>query len=262
MEKQGKKVYSVEKAMVLLDCFWHDRRGFSLAELAQKTGWAKSTIHALLSSMLGNSLVEQDPETGRYDLGYHAFELGCVVQERWDVRPVAAYYMRKITERTSESLYLGMHCGNDVLLVENSESYNNVHISSPLGSRMPLYCSSQGKIFLAHMSRPALQAYLKSTELKRYTPYTITDPDQLEKDLNMIRVQGYAVNNSELRTGTKSIAAPIFNPDGTCQYAIGVVTMAQGGMVGEHFQKLQDVVIQAAKDITQELHNPSGWKGL
>lgn len=262
MEKQGKKVQSVEKAMVLLDCFWRERQGFSLAELAQKTGWAKSTIHALLSSMVGNALIEQDNDTGRYYLGYHAFELGCVVMERWSVRPVAAHYMRRITERTDESLYLGLHCGNDVLLVENSESYNNVRVSSPLGGRMPLYGCSQGKIFLSQMPQQQLQAYLNTVELKRYTPYTITDPEQLKKELNMVRVQGYAVEHGELRTGLKSIAAPIFNPDGTCQYAVSVVTIAQGAMAGERFQKLQEVVIQAAKEITEELKNPSGWQGL
>ena len=110
MDGKGKRVQSVEKAMLLLDCFWRARKSFSLAELAAQTGWAKSTIHALLSSMTGSALVEQDPQTGKYQLGYHAFELGCVVLERWPVRPVAGHYMQKITERTGESLYLGMRC--------------------------------------------------------------------------------------------------------------------------------------------------------
>lgn len=108
--KQRQKVHSVEKAMRLLDCFWEERTEFSLAELAEKTGWPKSTVHALLGSMLGNATVQQDEITGRYRLGYHAFELGCVAQARWDVRRVAAHYMRAITDRTGESLYLGMRC--------------------------------------------------------------------------------------------------------------------------------------------------------
>lgn len=261
MEKQGKKVQSVEKAMLILDCFWEDRSEFSLAELAVKTGWAKSTVHALLGSMLGNAMVEQDELTGRYRLGYHAFELGCVAQERWNVRPVAAHYMRSITDRTGESLYLGMRCDNQILLIENSESINDVKIASPLGGRMPMYGCSQGKMILAQMTERQLEAYLRTTELKRYTPYTITDPEQLKKELNMIRVQGYAMEYSELRTGVKSIAAPIFARDGSCEYAISAVTIAKGSASGDNFQKLQEMVVRAAAEITSELQNPSGWKG-
>lgn len=257
MENKGKRVQSVEKAMLLLDCFWEERKSYSLAELAAKTGWAKSTIHALLTSMTGNGLVEQDEFTGKYQLGFHAFELGCVVQERWDVKPVAAHYMRKITERTGETLYLGMRCGNELLLIENSEGFNNYKVASPLGGRMPLYGCSQGKILLAYLPKEEQDEYLRTVELKSYTPYTITDPERLRKELSDINAQGYAVEYGELQIGLKSIAAPIFDQHGNCSYAISAVTIARGGVAGEGFQKLQEVVIRAAEEITCELRNPA-----
>ena len=234
MDGKGKRVQSVEKAMLLLDCFWRARKSFSLAELAAQTGWAKSTIHALLSSMTGSALVEQDPQTGKYQLGYHAFELGCVVLERWPVRPVAGHYMQKITERTGESLYLGMRCANELLLVESTEGFGNYQLASPLGGRMPLYGCSQGKILLAYMPKK-----------------------QLEQELEQIRAQGYAVESGELQIGLKSVAAPVFDPDGQCEYAISAVTIARSGMAGDNFQKLQEVVIRTAEEITCELRHPS-----
>lgn len=257
MESKGKRVQSVEKAMMLLDCFWEERKGYSLAELAGKTGWAKSTIHALLSSMIGNALVEQDELTGKYQLGYHAFELGCVVQERWDVKPVAAHYMRKLTDRTGESLYLGMRCGNELLLIDNSEGFNNYRIASPLGGRMPLYGCSQGKILLAYMPRKVLDDYLEQVELKSHTPYTITDKDRLRRELDTIYEQGYAVEYGELQIGLKSIAAPIFDHNGNCNYAISAVTIARGGLADDSFKRLQEVVVRAAEEITGELKKPS-----
>lgn len=104
MDGKGKRVQSVEKAMLLLDCFWRARKSFSLAELAAQTGWAKSTIHALLSSMTGSALVEQDPQTGKYQLGYHAFELGCVVLERWPVRRWRGTICRRLPSAPGVSL--------------------------------------------------------------------------------------------------------------------------------------------------------------
>lgn len=261
MESKGKKVQSVEKAMLLLDCFWEERKSYSLAELAAKTGWAKSTIHALLSSMIGNGMVEQDEQSGKYRLGPHAFELGCVVQERWDVKPVAAHYMRKITERTGESLYLGMRCGNEVLLIENSEGFNSYRVASPLGGRMPLYACSQGKMLLANMPPDALEEYLATVELQSYTPYTITDPDKLRKELAQIRRQGFAVEYGELQIGLKSIAAPIYDQNGECNYAISAVTIARGGLEDESFRRLREVVVRATEEITCELKNPSTFGG-
>ena len=261
MENKGRTVQSVEKALFLLDCFWDKRGEYSLQELTQKTGWAKSTVHALLRTMLETSVVEQDPATGKYRLGYHAFELGCVAQEWWTVCPVAAYHMRGITERTGESLYLAMRCGFDALLVESSESWSNFKVTAPKGGRMPLYGCAQGKIFLAQMPEQELESYLRAVSFQRYTPYTIGNAEQLRKELNMIRVQGFATQYGELRTGIKSVAAPIFNPDGSCTYAIGAVTIAQGSASGESFHKLRDVVMQAAEEITREMNRPNGWRG-
>lgn len=262
MEYRGKKIQSVEKVLLLLDCFWQGRTEYALSELAQKTGLAKSTIHGLLGTLMSNDLVEQDDLNGRYRLGYHAFELGCVAQERWHVRSVAAHSMRAITDRTGESLYLGMRCGGHILVIENSESTSDIKFTCPLGSRMPMYGCSQGKMILALMAEKQLQTYLQTITFKRYTSYTITDPEQLKKELNMIRVQGYATEYDELLTGVKSVAAPIYNADGTCDCAISVVTASRGSISGEYFQKLRQLVMQAAEDISRELRQPDGWYGL
>ena len=261
MESRGKKVQSVEKAMRILDCFWAERRDFSLAELAQRTGWAKSTIHALLSSMMENATVEQDELSGRYRLGYHAFELGCVVQEQWEVLPVAAHHMRRITDQTGESLYLGMRCGNEILLIDNSEGFHDFKAASPLGGRMPMYACSQGKLLLSLMQPQELEVYLQTAELKRYTPNTITDPEQLRQELEKIRAQGYSIEYGELQTGLKAIAAPIYDKNGRCDCAISAVTIARNEVAGERFQRLQEIVIKAAEEISGELKYPIGWRG-
>ncbi len=76
METRGRRVKSVEKAIQLLDCFWKEGRALSLRELEEKTGWAKSTIHGLLASMIDSMVVEQNPDDGKYCLGRHLLELG------------------------------------------------------------------------------------------------------------------------------------------------------------------------------------------
>ena len=74
MESRGRRVHSIEKAIRLLDCFWEADSPLSLHELEQRTGWAKSTIHGLLATMLDSAVVEQNPTDGKYRLGYHLFD--------------------------------------------------------------------------------------------------------------------------------------------------------------------------------------------
>ena len=91
MESRGRRVHSIEKAIRLLDCFWEADSPLSLHELEQRTGWAKSTIHGLLATMLDSAVVEQNPTDGKYRLGYHLFELGSAVRQGWSVPDAFPY---------------------------------------------------------------------------------------------------------------------------------------------------------------------------
>lgn len=73
MPTQGRKVHSIEKAITLLDCFWTARRPLALTELVQMTGWAKSTIHGMLSSMTDSRVIEQNETDGKYRAGLPSF---------------------------------------------------------------------------------------------------------------------------------------------------------------------------------------------
>ena len=116
METRGRRVYSVEKAIRLLDCFWQERRPLSLRELEQRTGWAKSTIHGLLASMLDSAVVEQNSSDGKYRLGYHLFELGSAVSRSWDLPRCCAPYLQELVDRFGESAYLARLSGNELPL--------------------------------------------------------------------------------------------------------------------------------------------------
>ena len=104
MESRGRRVHSIEKAIRLLDCFWEADSPLSLHELEQRTGWAKSTIHGLLATMLDSAVVEQNPTDGKYRLGYHLFELGSAVRQGWSVpelcRPICAPWPRASASRS------------------------------------------------------------------------------------------------------------------------------------------------------------------
>ena len=153
METRGRRVHAIEKSIQLLDCFWLARRPLSLSELEKRTGWAKSTIHGLLASMLDSGVVEQNPGDGKYHLGYHLFELGSAVNQSWDVPNLCRPHLQHLVDCFNESVYLARLSGDDLLLAICEEPHTSFRITSEVGTRLPLHCSSQGKAILANRSR-------------------------------------------------------------------------------------------------------------
>ena len=100
-EQEGKTIHSVAKAIRLLDILTESGQPASLTELYQKTGWPKSTIHGLLSTMRESGLIEQMPN-GRYWLGIRLFEYGCAVSNAWDIGTIARPHMQSICAELGE----------------------------------------------------------------------------------------------------------------------------------------------------------------
>ena len=255
MTEHGRSVHSVEKAIALLDCFWRSGGSLSLSELVQQTGWAKSTVHGLLASMLSSAVVEQDKADGRYRLGYHLFELGSSVAASWDVVGVVHPYLERIANTVGESAYLARLSADELILLECIEPRNGFRVSSEPGSRIPLHCSSQGKCILAAMPLEQAKELIARKGQPAYTPATITTWEGLESQLALTRELGYAVERGELRPGLQSVGAPVYTSDGNCTYAIAVVGVRPVGQVTADRAAIE-VVKQAAWEASYEL----GWR--
>lgn len=256
MENRGRRIHAVEKAIVLLDCFWKAHRALSLGELEKMTGWAKSTIHGLLVSMMDSGVVEQNPTDGRYHLGYHLFELGNAVNRGWDVPAIARRHLQSIVDRFHESAYLARLSGDELLLTICEEPHTGFRITSEVGTRLPLHCTSQGKAILANLPRRDAQRLLSQTKAEGFTPHTVADPMLLLDSLDEIRRQGYAEEVEEYKIGLRSVAAPIFDRSGDCRYAIGIIFMT--GNAEETVIAQRRAVIEAAAAVSTELGRLGG----
>lgn len=91
-------------------------------------------------------------------------------------------------------------------------------VISDVGARLPVYCTSQGKVFLAAMQESERQKLLAGIHLVQYTPHTITDLAELNRQLRQMRADGYAIENGEYKIGLRSISAPVYTIDGKLKY--------------------------------------------
>lgn len=249
--QEGKTIQSVAKAMRLLDLLAASPGALSLAEISSLTGWPKSTVHGLLSTMRDYSVVSQDTE-GRYLLGIRLFEYGCTLSSSWTIIETAKPYIQHISYETGEAVFLSILDRGEVITLDRADNRTGLQASAEMGCRLPVHCTSQGKLFLAFMSETERNAILKRTDLCSYTPHTITSDAELQKELSVIRAQGYAIENGEYKMGLRSVAAPIFDSHGQVRYAIGIIGMFRQ-LELERFNRAVEVVRETARRISKNL---------
>lgn len=220
----GNLIMSVAKAMEILQIMSRAGKPMLLKDISVLCGYPKSTVFGLLTTMRAYDVVTQTQD-GRYALGVRLFEYGRQVERSWDISLVARPYMEHLCREVSASVMLSICEGGSVITLDQVEPRGGLHIVSDTGSRMPLYCTSQGKVFLANMSRTGAEALLRSSNMTQFTPHTINDIPSLMREIEACRTNGYAIENGEYKIGLRSISAPIYTVEGEVRYAVGVIGM-------------------------------------
>jgi len=220
------KLSSVANAIGLLKTFSDESYEMGITEIANRLGLAKSTIHRLAATLVETGMLEQNPETGKYRLGFTTFELGALARRKMDISTEAKACLMALRERTGETVHLAIVDASEIVYINYLESQNAVRISSAIGLRKPIHCTAEGKAILAFQLRENSER-LNDLSLERRTPKTITDRRALVKELAVVRAQGFAIDDEESEIGMRCIAAPIHDESGHVTAAVGIAGPVQ-----------------------------------
>ena len=201
------KVHSLSKAIDLLDLLCASGVGLRLSELSARSGYPKSTTHALLSTMRDRGLVSQR-EDGRYAPGIRLFEYGSAVSRGLDIGATARPYLEKLATLTSANAVITMLDDAGAVSFDYAASPTGVQILPEIGVRLPLHATSQGKLLLAAIPPAKAERMIRKSKLQPYTPHT-ADAESLLSELPLIRERGYAVEDGEYKIGLRSVSAPV-----------------------------------------------------
>jgi IclR family pca regulon transcriptional regulator len=119
--------------------------------------------------------------------------------------------MERLVEEVRESSSMSVLDGSEIVYVARVPTKRIMTIALALGSRLPAYPTSMGRVLLSGLSDSQIDDYIELTRLERLTPRTVTDPDELRSAIDEVRAKGFALVDQELEEGVRSIAAPIFN---------------------------------------------------
>lgn len=247
-------VHSVDKAMTLLEILLGHRGPMTLQELSVSSGYPKSTVHALLSTMREHAVVEQQSD-GRYGLGIRLFECGCAVSSAWDIGRLAHPHLEQLATVTDASAFLALLDGQNAISFDQAISATGLQVVPAVGGRMPLHATSQGKVLLSCLHDREVYRLLEKGGMQAFTPHTITDPNRFLADLAAVRERGYAVEDGEYRIGLRSAAAPVYDSSGQVRYAIGVAGLFRR-VEAEDFRSAVGHLLHQARQLSIAL----GWR--
>jgi IclR family pca regulon transcriptional regulator len=197
-----------------------------IADLARAVQLNKSTTYRYVATLAKLGYVQQDPDTKRYSLGPRVVDLGFAAINSMEVTRVAASLLQTLSDDTGYTVSMAVLDGPDIVYIDRRRSGRASSFAMGLqlhvGSRLPAYCTSMGKVLLAYREPSELRALLDRTDLARRGPKTITAREQLMAALARIRHHGIAVNDEELAAGLRSVAAPVRDRTGQVVAAVNV----------------------------------------
>jgi len=247
---------TVRNAARLLKVFRSRETDLGVSELSRRLGLGKSTVHRMLTTLVAEGLVEQDPRTGGYRLGIVMFELGQAVRVHMDLHAAVGPVLTELRTQTGESSQVGVLDGHEVVYVDRMESAHSLRLFTDTGRRVPVHCTSSGKVLLAYLPEARRQAVLREAPLNAMTPHTITSRDLLVAELERVRRRGWSEAVNEREIGIASIAAPIRDASGEVVAAISIgVPLARCTVMA--LRRLAPVIMEAAEAASRRL----GWSG-
>ncbi|UCG54859.1 MAG: IclR family transcriptional regulator [Dehalococcoidia bacterium] len=207
--KQKYLAPSVKKAFQILRLIANSERGLRISDLAKSLGISKSTVHGITAALEELGTIMRDPATKRYRSGLTLLELGKSAHSQFDLKDLARPVMENLMETTQESVFLGVRNGEHITILDIVESRNDLKITSPVGTTLPLMAGATGKVFLASMDETQAIDIIHSKSIPKYTDNTILDPQHYLQEIRLVREMGYATDYEEYIPGVRAVAASI-----------------------------------------------------
>jgi IclR family pca regulon transcriptional regulator len=203
---------SLERGLAILACFTPERPVLGIADIADELGMSRSTTHRYVITLVALGYLEQGASR-KYRLGLRVTDLGMSALNSTGLREHSRPFLEELRQRTSYTVNLAVLDGPEILYVDRARSFrrgqSQIDLGLRLGSRLPAYCTSMGKLLLAHLPESEQREMIGEMKLTRRAPNSITSKKALRSELEHVLEEGFAVNDQELAEGLHSISAPV-----------------------------------------------------
>jgi len=243
-------IKSLIKAVEILETVQNHKNPISLEEISRLSKMNKTTCFRFIQTMRELNLLGQLSGTKHYKLGPRLISLGLTALDDFDLHKEAVPLMKELREQTGETVNLSILHGDELLIIERFRSNHLYNANLTVGSRLPLHCTSQGKVILAFLNEKMLNEIISKMIFKRYTDKTIKTKNELIRQLSEIRTSGYSFNNQEFEIGIAAVAGPIINHAGEPVAALNISFPLARHPQKRFIKKISEKVLFACKQLS------------
>lgn len=244
---------SLEKGLEVLRAFSAVHRTLTLAELAGLTGMTKSSAQRTVHTLETLGYVAKHPQTRRFRLTPKVMEIGYNYLCADALIQVASPYLSQLANASGETANLTEPVGLEMVYVAQLMTSKYIPVLTPVGMRIPMYCTSSGRAYLSTLPDDRVMAMLEDSARVARTPATLTDVAAIFETVVACRKVGYACNNEELFLGDMGVGAAIVNSQGQAVGAVHVSPPASRWSMAEAQKKLAPMVIECAWAISRSI---------
>ncbi len=208
------------RGLTVIEAFDETRPKLSIAEASKITGLDRATVRRSLLTLFELGYADYDGKF--FALTPKILRLGHAYLSATPLPTIIQPYLDQLSDRAGQSASASVLDGTEIVYIARASQKRVMSINLTTGSRLPAYCASMGRVWLAALPENEAREILSRSNLKANTPYTKTDPEDLVAEFRRVRDQGYALIDQELELGLCSIAVPLENDRGRIVAALNI----------------------------------------
>lgn len=246
---------SLARGLAVINAFQERKRQLTIAQISHRTEIPRAAVRRCLYTLIKLGYATTDGRT--YSLLPKVLTLGHAYLSSTPLAVSAQPYLDRISEQLHEACNLATLEGEQVLYIARSAIPQRlISVDLSVGSRLPAYCTSMGRILLAALDDDSLHDYLNHAELQAKTSRTLHTPAALWECLQQVRQQGWCLVDQELEQGLRSLAVPVYDSSGHVLAAMNVSTHAGRVPARELEQRFLPLMLNASRELSSQLFKP------
>jgi IclR family transcriptional regulator, pca regulon regulatory protein len=244
-------VQSLARGLAVIRAFDADNVSMTLSDVSRRTGLTRATARRFLHTLVELGYVRTDGRV--FELTALVLQLGYSYLSGQTLPQLVQPLLEELSAELHESTSASILDGADIVYIARIHTRRIMTVGITVGTRFPAYATSMGRVLLAGLPEPELEEYLAGTELRPLTPRTISTAAALRAELAKIRARGYALVDQELETGLRSVAVPIYRPDGAVAAALNVSMQVRYEDTGRNLDEAAAEVLPRLQAVSQKV---------
>jgi IclR family transcriptional regulator, pca regulon regulatory protein len=252
-------VQSLERGLAVIRAFDSEHRELALSEVARLTGLTRAAARRFLLTLVKLGYVNYSG--GRFTLRPRVLELGYAYLSSLTLPEVAQPHMEKLVAQVNESCSISVLDETDIVYVARVPTRRIMSITLAVGTRLPAFVTSMGRVLLAGLPDAELDERLGKIEVRPLTSRTVKDKAGLRAILATVRRQGYAATDQELEEGLRSLAVPLHTSSGAVTAALNVSVHASRASMAVLKRDFLPLALSTAAAIEEDLRGTAERRG-